>query len=171
MAQAPAGPAPLSMSASQTPRADLYFSVVLTLLGGATVFEAWRMPRLENLGINPLTAPGLTPGLLGVVLTLLGALLFVRSVRAPATEGTGDSETGWGRLVLTLALCLLYAVGLVGRLPFWAATATFMAAFVVIFTFDRARPLRSTAMAAGLAIVTAAAVTTLFQDVFLVRLP
>lgn len=160
------------MSASQSPRADLYFSVALTLLGGATVFESWRMPRLENLGINPLTAPGLTPGFLGVVLTVLGFILFVRTVRAPAGAATaGTPEMGWARLGLTLALCLIYAVGLVGRIPFWAATALFMVVFIAVFTFDRARALRSTAIAVILAIATAAAVTILFQDIFLVRLP
>lgn len=160
------------MSASQSPRADLYFSVALTLLGGATVFESWRMPRLENLGINPLTAPGLTPGFLGIVLTILGLVLFARSVRTPGRSAADEAPSmGWGRLALTLALCLVYAIGLVGHIPFWAATALFMAVFVAVFSFDRTRALRSTAIAVGLAIVTAAAVTVLFEDVFLVRLP
>ena len=158
------------MSASQSPRADLYFSVVLTLVGGATVFEAWRMPRLENLGINPLTAPGVTPALVGAVLTLLGLALFARSV-ASRGAGPGAPERGWGRLLVTLALCLVYAVGLVGWLPFWFATAIFVAVFVALFTFDRTRPLRPLVMAVGLAVVTSAAVTFLFEDIFLVRLP
>ena len=158
------------MSASQSPRADLYFSVVLTLVGGATVFEAWRMPRLENLGINPLTAPGVTPALVGAVLTLLGLALFARSV-ASRGAGPGAPECGWGRLLVTLALCLVYAVGLVGWLPFWLATAIFVAVFVALFTFDRTRPLRPLVMAVGLAVVTSAAVTFLFEDIFLVRLP
>ncbi len=158
------------MSASQSPRADLYFSVVLTLVGAAAVFESWRMPRLENLGIDPLTAPGVTPALVGGVLTLLGLMLFVRSLAAvgaarPAAEG------GWGRFAVTLGLCLAYALGLVGRVPFWLATALFVAVFVLVFTWDRARALRRIAIAVGLAVATAAAVTYLFQSIFLVRLP
>ena len=70
------------MSESQSPRADLVFSVVLTLVGAATLFESWRMPRLENLGINPLSAPGVTPALLGAVLTVLGLMLLGRSLGA-----------------------------------------------------------------------------------------
>ena len=161
---------PPAMSVSQSPRADLYFSVVLTLLGGATVFESWRMPRLENLGIDPLTAPGVTPALIGAVLTVLGLALLVRSLANRGGERP-TPEQGWGRLLVTLVLCLAYAVGLVGWLPFWLATAIFVAVFVALFTFDRTRPLRPLAMAVALAVVTAAAVTYLFEDIFLVRLP
>lgn len=158
------------MSASQSPRADLYFSVVLTLVGGAAVFESWRMPRLENLGIDPLTAPGVTPALVGGVLTLLGLMLFVRSLSSFGAA-RAEPQRGWGRLVVTLALCLAYALGLVGRVPFWLATALFVGVFVLVFTWDRAHALRRIAIAVGLAVATAAAVTYLFQSIFLVRLP
>ena len=158
------------MSHSQTPRADLVFAVVLTGFGGASLFESWRMPRLENLGINPLSAPGLTPGVIALVLVILGVMLLARSLRA-FSAARGEAEGGWGQLLIALALCLAYALGLLGHVPFPIATAIFVFVFVLVFTLRRMGPLRTIAMAAALAVGTAAAVTFLFQEIFLVQLP
>ena len=80
------------------------------------------------------------------------------------------------RFLLAAVLCVAYAAGLVGRgPPFWLATAVFV--FVVILAFRWAelkadgRLARGAAVAAACAIGTAAAVTLVFQELFLVRLP
>jgi hypothetical protein len=70
-----------------------------------------------------------------------------------------------------MILCLVYALGLVGRLPFLWSTALFVFAFVGIFAFDRDRPVRSLVSAAVMAIFVAVSVSLLFERVFLVRLP
>ncbi len=49
--------------------------------GIAVLALSWRMDRLEAQHINPYTVPGLLPGLLGVVMILLGVLLALRSWR------------------------------------------------------------------------------------------
>ncbi|MEM8855538.1 MAG: tripartite tricarboxylate transporter TctB family protein [Pseudomonadota bacterium] len=157
---------------SESPRADRWFAVLLTLFGAAATYESWRMPRLEHLGIDPMSAPGLTPGLLGLVLTILGLLLAVRSARPiPEGAGTAAAQGGWGRLAITLALCLVYAVGLLGRLPFPLATALFVGAFVAIFLYGRHTLLTVAALSIAMAVGVAASVTLLFERVFLVRLP
>ncbi len=159
---------------SETPKADFWFSIFLTTLGTAIAIESWRMPRLENLGVHPMSAPGLTPGLLGIVLAVLGVLLLARSLRAVrVTRAVVDEDRGpqgWRRLWLTLLLCFLYAIVLLGRLPFWSATALFVLIFVLAFTWHR-RSIQRCVMAAALAIAVAIAVTLLFEQVFLVRLP
>jgi len=156
---------------TRTPRADFWFSILLTAFGAAVTFESWRMPRLENLGIDPMSAPGLTPGLLGVVLTGLGLALFARGVRAEPDPEPVETEAGWGRFAVTLALCLGYALVLLGRLPFWAATAIFVAAFVLAFTWRERPAWRTGLVGVALALVVAMTVTLLFERVFLVRLP
>ncbi len=165
---------------SETPRADFWFSVAITVLGLGVVAESLRMPRLENLGVHPMSAPGLTPGLIGFVLAGLGVALFLRSLRArtaatsaaaPREAGAGEAATGGRRLLISLVLCLIYAMVLLGQLPFWLATALFVFAFVLIFTWQRRKAAQLAATAAVLAIVVAAAVTLLFEQVFLVRLP
>ena len=63
-------------------RADFWFGLGLVVFGLAVAVESWRMPRLAELNVHPMTAPGLVPGLLGVVLFGLGGILFLRAARA-----------------------------------------------------------------------------------------
>lgn len=161
---------------SETPRADFWFSIAVTVLGVAVVAESLRMPRLENLGVHPMSAPGLTPGLIGLVLAGLGAALLLRNIKvraqAAATATVPEPEAGSGRrLAISMALCLVYAIVLLGWLPFWLATAVFVFAFVLTFTWQRHAAMRLAAIAAVLAVAVAAAVTLLFERVFLVHLP
>jgi hypothetical protein len=126
-----------------------------------------------------MSAPGLTPGFIGLVLLVLGLLLLVRSVRerrvaaaAAASDAAPPAVAGHtGRALLAVALCLVYALGLLGRLPFAWATGVFVFAFVAAFAFERARPWRTLAGAAAMAVFTSVAVTLLFEQLFLVRLP
>jgi len=159
-----------------SPRADLVWALAWIAFGAAALYGAWTMDRLEKMNINPYTAPGLVPGLLGAGIVLLGVLLLVRSLRAPAGEAAGTAPAAGGRLWLTLALCLAYGAGLVGRgLPFWAATFLFVFAAVALLQWPERRARRETArglaFAAACAAATAAGVTLLFQELFLVRLP
>lgn len=158
-------------------RADLVFSIVLVALGVATVVESVRMPTLAHLGVHPMSAPGLTPGVVGVVIAALGLVLLLRSALALARGGGAAGEAGafdrvtWARLALALALCLGYALGLVGRVPFLWATVLFVFVFVVAFGWRGADRRRLVVAAAALALAAGFAVTLLFERVFLVRLP
>ncbi len=156
---------------SQTPRADFWFSICLIAFGIAAFVESWRMPRLENLGIDPVSAPGVTPGLLAIVIGGLGAFLFVRSVRAERAEREETDPRGRGRVAAALLLCLAYSLGLVGQVDFTFATALFVFFFCAWFS-DPSKPLlHRIGGAALLAVPAAFTVTLLFERVFLVRLP
>ena len=162
-------------------RADLVTSGVLLALGIATMVESWRMPRFEDMGAEVWSAPGIVPGLLGAALTLMAAILGLRSVAALRRPGAGPGfadptgQGGWGRAAVAAGLCILYAAGLVGRLPFWLATFLFVLAFVVIYDRWAAGPKpplgRTVVVAALVAAGTAVAVPYVFQSIFLVRLP
>ena len=157
-------------------RTDRWFSVLLTAFAFAVVVESWRMPRLSELGVHPMSAPGLTPGLLGLVLLCLGIALLVRSVRSASSSVGADAASPtdgstWRRAALTVALCLGYSLGLLGHLPFMFATGLFMFSFVAIFSFESSRPLRTLAGALAMAVAVAVCVSLLFEHVFLVRLP
>jgi putative tricarboxylic transport membrane protein len=162
-------------------RADLIAGAVLALLGVMVVYWSWTMPRLENRGVPPMTVPGLVPGVLGAILAGLGGVLALRSLPA-----LGDSA-GWRHFARTLAgvearratavvaLVLLYALGLVGLVSFWLATALFVLAFVLVFEVWLAapsRPLgRSLLTGALQAAIVGAVVVLVFERGFLVRLP
>jgi Tripartite tricarboxylate transporter TctB family len=174
-------PAPPAGRVAGMPRADFVTGLVLALLGAAVLWASLDMPRFEERDADPYTVPGLVPGALGAIILVLGAVLVVRAAwaggwRSGAAAATGGwREPGVRRLALSIALCLIYAAGLVGTLPFWLATFVFVTAFVTVFEWplatSRADRLRRLAFAPLLGAVTAAAVTLLFQHVFLVRLP
>lgn len=162
-------------------RADLITGAVFAALGIAVLVESWNMPRLEERSINPWTVPGLVPGLLGVIIATLGFILAVRSVLAgamrpaPADADPAEARAGRYRFWLCLIFCLVYAVLLVGRLPFWLATGLFVFAFIAAFEWRSGDPPRARrvklAMAGVIAVLCTVTVSYSFEYLFLVRLP
>jgi hypothetical protein len=150
--------------------ADRLYGIGWAVFGAAVLIASWRMDRLESLNINPWSAPGLMPGVLGALMVLFG---FALALRLPAA--TQPARTGsWRRTALALVLCFAFAAGLLGRgLAFWLTSAVFM--FAAIFAFrvmDEGGPRwRIAASSAAIAIVAALVITYVFQDLFLVRLP
>ncbi|WP_029009043.1 tripartite tricarboxylate transporter TctB family protein [Azospirillum halopraeferens] len=159
-------------------RADRITGVFLTALGIAVTAGAVLMDRLPERGVDPWTVPGMVPGVLGATLAVLGlALALRRGVRRPPPAAADAAAPDGDRLrvPLVLGLCLVYAVGLVGRLPFWLATALFVFTFTAVLERDPADPpaarRRKLFAAAVLAAATGAGIHLLFQDLFLVRMP
>jgi hypothetical protein len=109
----------------------------------------------------------------------MGGLLLLRSVRAGGLQVAGglpQPKLDLKRLGTAFFLCVGYAAGLVGRgLPFWAATTLFVAGSIIIFQFPERRQNGTLVKGALIALAcgagTAAAVTAVFQELFLVRLP
>lgn len=163
------------------PRVDLWTAAVFLAAGIAIIYASWLMPTYrEQLG-QLYTAPGLVPALYGTVIAILALWLGARSIgrgalvrRREARRGPREGYSS-ARLVLCAALCFVYAAVLLGRLPFWAATAIFVFLFVLLFEWRqgmawRAR-LRPIATAAALGLTTGWVVLFVFRDLFLVRLP
>jgi len=175
------------MADKRMPRADLTTGAILFVLSVAIVYGAWTMDRLEARQIHPLSAPGLMPGLLGLALVVSSLLLIAKAVRGliPARDGAAtaaradtldDANPGAiFRAASAFALCLFYALGLVGRMPFWLATFLFVTAFVAFFEWEPgaalARRAGRLAWAFLLGLATAAVVSYGFSELFLVRLP
>ena len=174
----PAAESPFSGDrAPLPPRADLYTAAVLFAFGLGVVGFAWNMPTFVEQSHTGLTAPGIVPGFHGAVIALLAVLLGLRAVRRGAFQrgvegralGPGDAR----RLGIAAALGVLYAGVLVGRAPFWLASALFVFAFTAIFEWERGpqgRP-RRLIEAALIGIGTGITVMLVFERVFLVRLP
>lgn len=157
-----------------TARSDLRGGAAWAGFGLLILGESLRMDRFESMGAVIYSMPGFVPGMLGVVVLLLGISLMLRGWRRQRDEAGADApdEPLFNRrIVATMALCLLYAGLLIGRAPFWLVTALFVGAFVAVFA-PAEQPLRrciAVSMLAG--VITAAVVTVVFQQVFLVRLP
>lgn len=171
------------MQARPLARADLITGLVLVAFGVAVLAESYGMPRLEERNIDPWTAPGLVPGMLGIIIALLGAVLTLRSFLAGAlrprvplpADDAAEARASRARLLLCATLCLAYALLLVGRAPFWLATGLFVFAFIAVFEWRRGDDIRPRArkltVAGVLAVAAMLAIPYLFERLFLVRLP
>jgi hypothetical protein len=157
--------------------ADLRGGAGWIAFGLAILVGAWRMDRFESMGATLYTAPGLVPGIFGLLLIVLGAVLAWRGWRelharrvALAHSVTPIEPLLNRRIVIMLALTLGYAAVLVGRVPFTAATALFVAVFTFAFAVDGPAWRRAgVALLSGL--LTTVAIVLVFERIFLVRLP
>jgi hypothetical protein len=161
-------------------RSDFLSAIGWMGLGIAILIGSITMDRLENQDINPYTIPGLLPGLLGIAMTILGALLAARSWR-PHLLAAGSAPANRAeqkRLVLVLGLCLAFGVGLVGHgLPFWLAAAIFVTVAILSLQYQQRQAagtklnLRNFVTTAAIGLGAGFAITLVFQEFFLVRLP
>ena len=164
-----------------TPRSDFVASLMWIAFGVAVAIGSWRMDRLENQDVNPYTVPGLLPGLLGVAFVFFGTLLLGRAWRQmarskdealPNRMSTAERK----RFMVVLGLCLIFGVGLVGRgLPFWVAAALYVSVTISILQYAQRRAANQVARGIGVAVLiglgAGIAITLIFQEFFLVRLP
>jgi hypothetical protein len=158
-------------------RADFLSGLGWIAFGAAVIAGAWAMERFESQGATLYSMPGLVPGLLGGMLALLGALLCIRAAAHGALKpAQRPLWPGWNRaLLLAIGFMLAYALGLVGRLPFWLATFLFVAGSIAFFEWAergaRGERVRGLVVALLCGAFTAAIVAVTFEQVFLVRLP
>lgn len=161
------------------PFADFLSGIVWLLLAIGIVIVSWQMDRLEHLKVSVYSAPGLLTGFLGIALAIMGAILMLRAVRTGALQQVEfprfHPRDHW-RLLTGLALCLIFAIGMVGSgIPFWLAAAIFIAVFVFVFQFEDRKTNgtlpRGVLFAAVYGLVCGAAIHYVFQELFLVRLP
>lgn len=138
-------------------------------------YGGYVMERLEFRQIHPASIPGLVPMILGAALMVCAVLLALQA--AAAVEGTADSHNvSWKDLFVALTLCCVYAMAMVGHMPFGIATALFVIAFSGWFLWPPAGANRSTRMKVGAGVIlfgiaVSAAISLLFRYGFLVRLP
>jgi hypothetical protein len=162
-------------------RADHYGGAFWIALGGAIAAGSWNMDRLERLGVSFYTAPGLMPGILGLLMILCGAALAIRALREGALGKRQrppvllEADT-LRRAGVTLLLTLGLAFVLVGHgLPFPVAAALYLFFQIAILQYPERKARdqvgRGLAAAALVAVGAALAISLLFQEVFLVRLP
>ena len=157
--------------------ADVAVATILLAIGIAMCVGGYTMDRLENRNIHPASVPGLVPMILGAVMALMSLMLIAGQIRAPRAAASAEdfSRDELARLAAVGALCLLYALVLVGNVHFWLASSLFVGTFTALFEpgearTPRARAIRFAAIAV-FAILIGWAIATLFETGFLVRLP
>jgi hypothetical protein len=184
-ADEPAGPQNVEepSEATASPRADLHDSIGWIILGVAVAIASWRMDRLTDRHINPLTVPGLVPGLLGGGMVIVGTIFGVRSWlrgghRQPATAPDANQRQRGKRALLAMILCCGYSIVLIGHgLPFWLASSIYVTCSILVFNRISPDPalrridLAAIVKALLIAVICSVAVWLVFERLFLVRLP
>ncbi len=166
----------------RSPQADLRQSLGWIGFGVVVFVLSWRMDRLAHQGVNPYTVPGLLPGCLGIAVVFFGLLMLIRSWRALASaeslprEGSSIERAEARRIWIVLTLCIGYAGALLGHgLPFWLATALFVAASIGVLQFAQrgaeGQHSRGFVFALAMGLATGVLTQLVFQELFLVRLP
>lgn len=162
---------------------DFIASIVLIVFSITVLAMSYTMPRLERRGIDPLSAPGVVPGLIAAVLLCLALTLFFRSIKNGGycifrAKGGGTQSQHQGaatRVSLTLIVCLIYSVGLLGWLNYSIATALFIVTFICLFEIRpgqvKGERRKIIAVSFILAVVGSTLVTLVFQYLFLIDLP
>ena len=177
--QAP--PAGSGSSPAAVDRTDRWEGLTWCAFGAVILAMSLAMDRLEQQGVDFYGAPGLLPGLLGIVMILFGAAVALR--REPvAVSAEEAAERRYrlqpGRLALVIGLCLTYSIVLIGHgLPFWLASALVVSVAILVLQHPQRKEAgqRLGVRAVGFAVLVGlfAVVTAMFvfQNFFLVHLP
>lgn len=165
------------------PRSDLKDAAGWISLGVAVLVGSITMDRLQSQNINPVTVPGLLPGLLGLAMILLGTVLGLRSwSRGALTQAVPprsvDAREQTKRVAIAVAQCIGYGAVLVGHgIPFWLASTIYVTASIAIFRRlsrdpdERRLDARAWAKALTIGAISSVVTWLVFERVFLVRLP
>lgn len=156
--------------------ADKISSIVFCLLGIAMLVGGYQMDRLEIRQIHPASIPGLVPMMLGAAMTLCSILLYVEANKNKSTDAQAEMKFGsWKNLFVCSLMSCIYAVILVGWLPFYLATGIYITSFILYFnreelsiTGQRRKAILTALIIGPLAAVL---ISVLFRYGFLVRLP
>jgi putative tricarboxylic transport membrane protein len=159
-------------------RAELLTAAAWGAAGTAILVASWRMNRLDDRGISPWSAPGLTPGVVGALMILLALVLALQARHAEASADPVPAQDAGAlrRTLLALALCFGFAgVALGHGLPFVVEGAIFIFVFTTLFSLPvwraERRIKRGLLQTLAIAVLASSFIAWLFESVFLVRLP
>jgi hypothetical protein len=123
------------------------------------------------------------PGLLGIAMILLGAVMGLRSVGRGALHDVAHATTALQReerrrVWVAIGLCAGYGVVLVGHgIPFWLASFVYVTTAILVFRrissdpAERRLGLRAWVVSAVIGLCASVVTWLVFERLFLVRLP
>jgi TRAP-type C4-dicarboxylate transport system permease large subunit len=165
------------------PKADFVVSILLMCFGLWVVINSLQMPRFKEVGANPLSVPGIVPGILGIVIFILSLVVFRRSLtRKGYRLGLNRQklknffqDTSLQRMLLTIFICIVYGIYMVGSMNYYLATFIFVLVFLILFQFLDSEDVTTRGKLLMLsvlqAVLVAGIVGAVFRYLFLVDLP
>jgi len=163
------------MKSEDMNKADFFTSIFLFLLGLIVFIISIRMPTFRELGANPYSAPGIVPMILGVIIAIMGAILFTRSVIRKAYKISLSFQglklffknNSIKRFLIALFLSVFYVI-LLGKINYFLLTTIYIFLFVWSFELKTKRTLFFALIEA---VLIAACISYVFRYLFLVTLP
>jgi putative tricarboxylic transport membrane protein len=165
------------------PKADFLASITLIAFGVWVTVHAFNMPRFKKFGADPFSVPGIVPGILGTIITVLSLLVFIRSIRrkgyrlglnAAVFKNTIQNPS-FRRMLVTCLVCVTYGLGMVGYINYYLATFLYVFAFLILFQVDFSENIfiqRKTIIGSFVqAVLISGVVGAVFRYLFLVDLP
>jgi len=125
-------------------KADIVFGLILFFVSGFFLIESLKMVDKEITGTELggiYTSPGILPATITIILMILALTLIISAFR----EGAHITKEDFNKIVhvvkrpesirmFIMALIIIgYVFGLLGRVPFIAATFIYLAVFMYIF--------------------------------------
>ena len=171
------------MKQENMPKADFAVSILLMCFGVWVVIHSFQMPRFKELGADPLSVPGIVPGILGIVIFILSLVVFIRSLTRKGyrlglnrqTLKNFFKNTSLQRMLLTIFICIVYGIYMVGSMNYYLATFIFVLVFIILFQFldteDVATRGKLLMLSVLQAVLVAGIVGAVFRYLFLVDLP
>ena len=171
------------MKQENMPKADFVVSILLMGFGVWIVIHSIQMPRFKELNADPLSVPGIVPGILGTVIVILSLVVFIRSlIRKGYQLGLSRQklknffqDVSSQRMLLTIFICIIYGLFMVGSMNYYTATFIFVLVFIILFQFrgasDATARKRMLIFAVLQAVLAAGIVGAVFRYLFLVDLP
>jgi len=163
------------MKSEDMNKADFFTSIFLFLLGLIVFIISIRMPTFRELGANPYSAPGIVPMILGVIIAIMGAILFTRSVIRKAYKISLSFQglklffknNSIKRFLIALFLSVFYVI-LLGKINYFLLTTIYIFLFVWSFELKTKKTLFFALIEA---VLIAACISYVFRYLFLVTLP
>ena len=122
---------------------DFYAGILLVLLGAGVTFNAanYKLGTLAHMG------PGMFPFILGILLMVVGGLIFISGLASPVEDGERilPERMEWRGWACILGGPLAF---IVFGLYFGMVAATFMCVFIAAFG-DKTATLKGSALLAG----------------------
>ncbi|MFO7782365.1 MAG: tripartite tricarboxylate transporter TctB family protein [Spirochaetia bacterium] len=171
------------MEERNMPKADFVTAMIFVAFGIGVLVLALQMPRFEGQDVNPYSVPGIVPGFLGAIIAFLGGVMLIRSILKKGYRLGIDRDAvtrfyraeATKRFAMTIVICVVYALVVLGRVPYEVATALFVFAFIAYFEYESDKPLRAQLRKIGIALLMAVLVAGIvgyvFRSLFLVNLP
>ena len=156
-------------------KADFFTSIFLFLLGLIVFIISIRMPTFRELGANPYSAPGIVPGILGIILLFMSTILFIRSVIRKGYKIRLSFQglklffknNSIKRLFIALFLSVFFVI-LLGKINYLLLTGIYIFLFVWSFELKTKKTLFFALLEA---VLIAACISYVFRYLFLVTLP